>query len=144
MTRKYFRKYTIELVKEDETEYDGRVTCSTDVYKKLLEVFRLDKKAEEYFVMFCLDTKNNITGAFMIFKGNLNSIQMSPVEVIKRALLCNSQKIIVAHNHPSGDAMPSDEDVKCTQRLKEVCEIMDITLLDHLIIGNNDFKSIMN
>lgn len=143
MTRKYFRKYTIELVKEDEGKYEGVINSSEDAYNKILEVFRLNRKAEEHFVMFCLDTKNQIIGAFLIAKGGVDLVNINVVDIIKRVLLCNSKKIIIAHNHPSGNYEISECDYKFTDKLNNVCRIMNIILLDHLIIGDNGFKSII-
>lgn len=142
MSKKYFMRYAVELVKEDDCKYTGKVSSSTDAYKKILEVFKLDKKAEEHFVMLCLNTKNEIIGAFLISKGGLNYAYLNKADVIKRALLCNSSKIIIAHNHPSGNIEPSSNDINATKQIKEACEIMDIQLLDHLIIGDNNYKSL--
>lgn len=143
MSRKYFRKYTLELVKEEEEKYYGKINSSNDAYEKLLEIFRLDKKAEEHLVMFCLDTKNQIIGAFLIGKGGVDFININVIDIIKRVLLCNSKKIIIAHNHPSGNYEISEFDYKFTDELNKVCKIMKIILLDHLVIGDNGFKSII-
>lgn len=142
MSRKYFMKYAVELVKEDDCKYEGKVSSSTDAYNKILEVFKLDKKAEEHFVMFCLNMRNEIIGAFLISKGGINYTHITKSDIIKRALLCNSNKIIIAHNHPSGNVEPSNHDINATKQIKEACEIMDIKLLDHLIIGENNYVSL--
>ena len=101
MSRKYFTKYAVELVKDDDCKYEAKIDTAYDAYRKILEVFRLDKKAEEYCVMFCLDTKNNAIGAFLISKGTVNLTNINVADIIKRAILCNSKRIIIAHNHPS-------------------------------------------
>ena len=142
MGRKYFMKYSLELVKEDECCYNGKVISSVDAYKKVLEVFKLNKKAEEHLVMFCLDIKCNIIGAFLISKGGINYLYTNMADIIKRALLCNSKRILIAHNHPSGSIEPSKEDIKITKRIEDVCKLIDIELVDHLIIGYNNYKSL--
>ena len=83
----------------------------------------------------CLDTKNKVTGLFKVSQGSLNSSIVHPREVFKRALMQNSNSIILAHNHPSGDVTPSGEDISITRRLQEAGDILGIKVLDHLIIG---------
>lgn len=144
MKKKYFSKYSLELVREDECLYEGVISSSTDAYNKFLEVFKLNKKAEEHIVMFCLDTKNKIVGAFLIAKGGARFANLERADIIKRALLCNCNKIIVAHNHPSGSIVPSKNDIEITKKIKEACLIVGVELLDHLIIGEKNYFSIMN
>ena len=143
MSRKYFTKYAVELVKEDDCQYEAKIDTAYDAYRKILEVFRLDKKAEEYCVMFCLDSKNNAIGAFLISKGSINLTSINVTDIIKRAILCNSKRIIIAHNHPSGSTEPSKHDIAATKKITEACNLMGINLLDHLIIGDKQFKSII-
>jgi len=102
------------------------------------ELYDLENIAEEQFIMLALDSKNYVIGSHLVSHGNLNSSIVHPREVFKRAFLNNAAAIIVAHNHPSGNIKPSKEDIKATQRLAEVGEIIGIELLDHLIIGYND------
>lgn len=142
MSRKYFCRYTVELVKEDECKYKGKIATQKDAYDKFVEVFKLDKKAEEHFVLFCLDCKNQIIGAFLISKGGINFSNVNICDIIKRALLCNSTKIILAHNHPSGKLDESSADIITTKKIIEACNTMNIELLDHLIITDESFKSL--
>ena len=65
------------------------------------------------------------------------------LDIIKRAILCNSKRIIIAHNHPSGSTEPSKHDIAATKKITEACNLMGINLLDHLIIGDKQFKSII-
>lgn len=143
MIRKKFCKYSLELVKEDEIEYQSKVATREEAYNKILEVFKLDKKAEEHFVMFALNSKNNIIAAFTISKGSIDFANVNTVDIVKRIILCNCRKIIVAHNHPSGNTTPSKCDIDFTMRLKEICNIIGIDLLDHLIIGDKCYQSII-
>lgn len=144
MSRKYFSKYVVELVKEDDYKYEAKIDTAYDAYRKILEVFRLDKKAEEYCVMFCLDSRNNAIGAFLISKGTLNLTSINVTDIIKRAILCNSRRIIVAHNHPSGSIEPSKHDIDATKKINEACNLMGIDFLDHLIIGDREYQSIIS
>ena len=142
MGRKYFTKCYIELVRDESVKYDATIHNRSDAYNRFLEVFKLDKRSEENLVMFSLNNMNSIIGAFLISKGNINSTNFSVTNIIKSAILCNGNKIILAHNHPSGNAHPSKEDIDATTRIKNACEIMGIELLDHIIIGNDNYEAI--
>lgn len=97
---------------------------------------------QEHFVVLFLDTKNFIIGKKTIFIGSLNKAIVHPREVFKEAIKRSSAAIICAHNHPSGDPMPSQQDIQLTHRLYEAGELMGIKVLDHLIIGDDQFTSL--
>lgn len=97
---------------------------------------RIHEEPEEYMYMICMNTKNKIIGVFEISHGSVNSSIVSPREVFQKALLANAVSIIVMHNHPSGDATPSREDVEVTKRLSEAGKIVGVEVLDHIIIGD--------
>lgn len=115
--------------------------------KKPLDVFNLmmsdiSFKKQEIFVVITLNSKNNIVSKKEIFKGSLNSSLVHPREVFKEALKDSAASIVVCHNHPSGDPTPSKEDIGVTKRIAECGKIMGIELLDHVIIGNNEYVSL--
>lgn len=95
---------------------------------------------EELHVLF-LNTKNVLLREQMMFKGTVNSAPIAPREVFLEALRYHAVKLILVHNHPSGDPTPSREDCLITARIREVGEILDIPLLDHVIIGDNSYIS---
>lgn len=97
---------------------------------------------QEHFIVLFLDTKNYIIGQKTIFIGSLNKAIVHPREVFKEAIKRSSASVICAHNHPSGDATPSQQDIQLTHRLYEAGELIGIRLLDHLIIGDNQFTSL--
>lgn len=97
---------------------------------------------QEHFVVIFLDTKNQIIHRQTIFIGSLNSSVVHPREVFREAVKRSAASIICAHNHPSGNPSPSQEDIHVTRRLAESGKIIGIELLDHLIIGNNTFVSL--
>ena len=143
MIRKHFTKYNLELVKDNTVQYDGgKITSPDEAYKKFLEVFKLDKKPEEHIAMFVLSNSNKINGAFLIAKGSTNDTTFSLSGIMKRVLLCNGVKILLAHNHPSGDPTPSLIDIHSTKKIKEACELMNLVFLDHLVIGDNCFTKV--
>lgn len=103
---------------------------------------KLKDLEQEHFVALFLDTKNIVIKEHTIFVGTLNSTIIHPREIFAAALRYTSNSLIVVHNHPSGDVTPSSEDIATTIRLKECGDILGISLLDHIIIGNNKFTSL--
>ncbi|MBF7016911.1 RadC family protein [Staphylococcus durrellii] len=99
--------------------------------------------SQEHFVALFLNSKNIIIKQKTIFKGTLNSSIIHPREIYCEAIRWSSHALIVAHNHPSGDVTPSNEDIKTTQRLVECGDILGIGLLDHIIIGHNNYLSLV-
>ena len=91
----------------------------------------------EEFLVICLDSKNNLKSYDTLHKGSVNKVDIYPKEVFRFALKNNATSIIIAHNHPTGDLTPSEQDIKLTKRLQELADKLEIKLLDHLIIGGN-------
>lgn len=98
---------------------------------------------QEHFVALFLNSKNVVMKEEVIYKGTLNSSVIHPREVFNAAIRASSNAIIVVHNHPSGDVTPSKEDIATTIRLKECGHILGIDLLDHIIIGDQKFTSLV-
>lgn len=97
---------------------------------------------QEHFVVLFLNTKNHVIHRQTIFIGSLNASIVHPREVFREAVKRSAASIIVAHNHPSGDPAPSQEDIHVTKRLVESGKMIGIELLDHLIIGDRKFISL--
>ncbi|MEW6685685.1 MAG: DNA repair protein RadC [Candidatus Edwardsbacteria bacterium] len=98
-------------------------------------------KAKEHFKLVLLDTRNRIIGISTIAIGTLNASLVHPREVFKDAITHHAASVILAHNHPSGDAEPSEDDLKITKKLVESGKILGIEVLDHIVIGKNNFYS---
>ncbi|MEG6614885.1 DNA repair protein RadC [Peptococcaceae bacterium 1198_IL3148] len=96
----------------------------------------------EHFKAVLLNTKNQVLAIETISVGTLNSSVVHPRELFKVAIKKSSAHIILVHNHPSGDPTPSREDIEITRRIQEGGEILGISVLDHLIIGDNKFVSL--
>lgn len=96
---------------------------------------------KEHFRIVLLNTKNQIISIEEISVGNLNSSIVHPREVFNIAIRRSANSIILVHNHPSGDSTPSKEDINITYRLVEVGNIIGIKVLDHIIIGDNNYMS---
>ena len=102
----------------------------------------LRHETQEKFLVLCLSSKNQLLCMETVFVGTLNSTVVHPREVYQVALRHAAAGILVAHNHPSGDPSPSQEDLKVTQNLIESGKVMGIPLLDHLVIGHGQWQSL--
>ena len=98
---------------------------------------------QEVVLCMMLDTRNQLLGEAEISRGTVNCSLVSPREVFLAALEYHAVQIILVHNHPSGSAEPSREDVEVTRRIAREGEILGIRLLDHIVIGDREYVSIM-
>jgi DNA repair protein RadC len=96
---------------------------------------------KEHFRMLLLNTKHHVLAIPTISIGSLSAAIVHPREVFREAIRSSAAAIILAHNHPSGDPTPSAEDTQLTKRLVEIGKLMDITVLDHIIIGDGRYLS---
>ncbi|EXJ22828.1 DNA repair protein RadC [Alkalibacterium sp. AK22] len=119
---------------------EGTVTSSQSVGSMLVE--EMKDLQQEYVVALFLNTKNQIIKKETLFKGTLNSSVAHPREIFKAAVKYSAARIILAHNHPSGDPEPSDADLDFTRRMVEAGNLMGIELLDHFIIGEKTYVSL--
>ena len=110
-----------------------------DIYKYYMESMRYLK--EEIFKTVLLNTKNEIITDIDVSHGTLNSSLVHPREVFKNAIKKSANKIILIHNHPSGNVEPSTEDINITNRLIECGKIIGIEIIDHIIIGDGIYFS---
>lgn len=101
----------------------------------------LESHEREVFMVLFLDNQNRLIKKEKMFFGTINQTSVYPREIVKLALRCNAASILIAHNHPSGSSEPSDADRIMTARIEEACELMDIRMLDHIIVGKGDYFS---
>lgn len=97
---------------------------------------------QENFVVMCMNTRGNVIALHNLYQGSLNSSVVRVAEVFKLAIECNAAHIIVAHNHPSGDPVPSAEDIRMTRELVKAGKLLNIECRDHLVIGDGRFVSL--
>ena len=97
---------------------------------------------QEHLKLLMLNTRSRLIGESEISRGTVNMSVISPRELFIEALQKNAVYIILLHNHPSGDPMPSREDILVTQRIREGGSLLGIELLDHIIIGDNCYVSL--
>lgn len=103
---------------------------------------RLRDLPHEVFCCLYLDNRHRVLSFAELFRGTIDGTSVYPREVVKEALAENAAAVIVAHNHPSGVAEPSQADARITRRLKAALELVDIRLLDHLIVGEGRSTSL--
>ena len=105
---------------------------------------RIRNLGHELFGCLYLDNRHRVLRFDEMFRGTIDGTSVYPREVVKEALAINAAAVILAHNHPSGVAEPSQADERITKRLKSALELVDIRLLDHLIIGDGETTSMAN
>ena len=108
-----------------------------DIYNLFKYLNYTDK--QENLIVLLLDSKNNLIKSKIVFKGSLNISVAHPREIFKEAILNSASRIILVHNHPSGDPTPSLNDQQITKQMLKSGEIIDIPVIDHIIIGNNKY-----
>lgn len=143
---KEITRYTVKLVKEECKRYEveNPVRSVTSAVNLLNKVFDFEHLTTEMFVMLALDTRKKIIGTFIISQGVINSALVSPRDIYQRAFLSNAHSIIVAHNHPSGNTEPSQEDKILTKTIVDAGKIMGVDVCDSLIIcGENNYYSFL-
>jgi len=115
------------------------ITCANDVFSYVSpKLSGLDK---ECFMVLHLDSKNKVIKDEVVSMGTLNGSLIHPREVFKSAIKESANSIIFVHNHPSGDPEPSQEDTEMTKRLFDAGELLNIKVLDHIIIGKDNYHS---
>lgn len=130
------------LVKEVGKNYPGLNLNTPESVKSFINSFTgANMKAEEYLWIIGLNTKNKILGVFEVSHGTVNSSLVSSREIFIRLCLCAACSFIVVHNHPGKSTNPSGDDIKTTETLKEAGKIMGIRLMDHIIVGGENYFS---
>lgn len=111
--------------------------------EKIFELlrFKVGNKKKEHFYLLSIDTRNCLISLDQVSVGSLNSSIAHPREIFKTAIKNSAAAIILVHNHPSGNTLPSSADRKITNKLKRAGELLNIPLIDHLIICENSYCS---
>tara|TARA_R110000737_G_scaffold282984_1_gene289642 strand:+ start:4213 stop:4707 length:495 start_codon:yes stop_codon:yes gene_type:complete len=97
--------------------------------------FKLGKYEREIFAVMLLDSQHKLIDYQELFFGTINAASVYPREVVKAVLAENAAAVIFAHNHPSGEVEPSQADIAITNRLKDALALIDVSVLDHIVIG---------
>ncbi|EJL92882.1 DNA repair protein radc [Herbaspirillum sp. CF444] len=118
----------------------GATLSSPQAVKQYLQLL-LQGKAYEAFVVLFLDVKNRLIASEELFRGTLTHASVYPREIVKAALAHNAAGLILAHNHPSGEADPSEADLHLTTNLKQALGLVDIKVLDHIVVAGRQTYS---
>jgi DNA repair protein RadC len=129
----------ISLIGRFEDENNTEILSTRDVWN-LCADFRASKK--EHTVAFYLDTQQRLIERRIISVGTLDTSLLHPREVFEPALQLSAAGVVLTHNHPSGNLDPSDEDIAITKRVADAGDILGITLIDHIIVSDKEFKII--
>ncbi|MBO5056877.1 MAG: DNA repair protein RadC [Lachnospiraceae bacterium] len=105
-----------------------------------MEELRHEEK--EKILLLSLDNKLHLIEKYVLSIGTVNASLLSPREVFVQAVKCQASHVMLLHNHPSGDALPSRQDILITRKIKEAGELVDIPVVDHIIIGNGSYTSL--
>ena len=133
-------KYHVALVREKSIPWPARRFSNGKDVWEFGKQLTASADREQFWALM-LDTKNSLIGVSLISQGSLSSAVVHPREVLKAAILLSAAAIVVLHNHPSGDPVPSSEERECTNRLAEACKVVGIKLLDHVVVGEADYFS---
>ena len=118
-----------------------KILKTEDVAKLLMNELKNEKREKVKLIL--LNSKNIVMKIIDVSYGGSRSAPIEPKDVLHEAIKQQSPNIILVHNHPSGDVTPSKSDYSITDRLEEAADLMGIKLLDHVIIGNNRYESVM-
>ena len=132
----------IQLVKEKSILCERRqIENPTHIYE-LLKDF-LSYSDREKFIVVCLNAKNEPVNIHTVSIGTITASLVNPADIFKTAILSNSHKVVLAHNHPSGHPDPSENDIILTERIKKAGNILGIEVVDHIIIGGTKYYSFL-
>jgi DNA repair protein RadC len=113
---------------------------AADVFEHLRH--RLQGMTQEVFLVLALDARGRVQDEIEVARGTLTGVEVHPREVFRPLVRQSAAAAVVAHNHPSGDSQPSPDDIALTRRLRLTGEILGIPLLDHVVIGRDNFSSV--
>ena len=132
--------FKLQLVKESGKSYPqyerGEVTSPNKVAELLFDL-EVDKEPIESFYLILYDVRLKVIGLTKLSTGTINQSVVDIRSIMQTALLGNAYAIMLAHNHPSGDAWPSASDIHSTKRVEEAAELLGIHMLDHIVIGHD-------
>lgn len=127
------------MVREKGIPYAVEILNGPEKVAELAETI-LKNADREYLLVLSVDSKGRPLAVEIVSIGTVNATLAEPREIFKHAILVNAAGIILAHNHPSGDCTPSEEDTVMTERVKEAGKLLGIQLKDHVIIGDGYFS----
>jgi len=138
---KDFRVKEVDLIFKEERLLFSIIKSSEDSYKFIKEVIFDGVEIQEHFIVLYLNNASKVIGYYRHTKGTINSTQVDVEMIVAVALKTLAKKIILSHNHPSGNNLPSVPDKELTGKVKTACKYFDIMVLDHLIVTKDSYYS---
>ena len=135
---KFFQALSTHYAKE---KLPKRITFGSPQVVATFLQEKIGREKKEHFYILALDSRNNLIKMNNVSIGTLDASLVHPREVFKEAIQASAAKVIIAHNHPSGDSEPSEGDLVITNRLVEAGRILEIEVVDHIIVTSNNFLS---
>ncbi len=140
----YLDEYNAPYIEAEETDIYVNESCIHDKSQQIVDMLRqlrFDRIAKECVNMFLFDTSFHLLSYTEVSSGTIDRAFLSKREIAQTALLGGATSVILSHNHPSGECFPSDYDITGTKNVKEALDLVGIRLLDHIIIGKEDYYS---
>ncbi len=138
----------MNIIKEIKLSYSNngldniKITDSNSAYKTLIDNWDMDTiQLQEEFKVLLLNRANIVLGIYPLSKGGVSGTMVDIKLLLASAIKANASSIIIAHNHPSGNLKPSENDIRLTKKIKEGAKLFDIILLDHLIVAKEGYYS---
>lgn len=120
----------------------GEILTTLDACGKYLLPYFVGRENETVFLL-CLDAKCKVICCRKVGEGSVNSANVPIRRIVEMALDANATTVVLAHNHPSGLALPSADDIQTTHKLAQALSLVDVTLADHVVVSNDDFVSVV-
>jgi len=129
----------LNLIQERAAIEDHFMTSPSQTFD-YFRLFYSERQEREHFALMLLDSQHKVLECNVIFSGTIDGASIYPREIVKAALYANAAAVILAHNHPSGQPLPSAADRRITERIKSALALVDIRVLDHIIVGDSCYS----
>jgi DNA repair protein RadC len=133
-------RQTERFFRPKESENEHVLTGMEKCYKHLVQ--KMAARRNETVMLLCLDAKCKELGCHIVSEGSMNAANISIRKIVDIALSTNASSVVLAHNHPSGIALPSQEDVQTTKQISMALRMVDVILADHIVVADNDYVSL--
>ena len=134
----------VELVYKKKSNKKIKILQSSDTIEYLRSIWPSDMSIRECFLILFLNRCNNIISHYIVSMGGINGTVIDVRMIAKAGIDCFASGVILSHNHPSGNINPSDEDIKLTKKISEGLKLLDMQVLDHIIISDNEYYSFID
>jgi len=131
----------VELVYKKKCNKKIQILRSSDTIEYLRSIWPSDILIRECFIALFLNRCNNVISHYIISMGGINGTVIDVRMIAKAGIDCLASGVILSHNHPSGNIDPSDSDIKLTEKINEGLKLLDIEVLDHIIINDDEYYS---